>query len=309
MPDPFECRGRKIRTREGRPDAHLQTLMFTSGSSGKPKAVAVGVGSFTEDIIGGGDSASRQLTVSFIPLSHGSDRYKMWEHVVMGGSVGFCFYAAENWSAHEHEKKGGMVQYASPVLGLFKQVRALQALNMALPPNIWSGLHELFLARVRQLVREGHGQIDADAKALAAVGAMFGAQMKALVTGGAPTPAPVMAFARGLCFSRGISFSESYGTTECGPVTVDRALGTGKKFNNHRVRIIDRPDKGFVNDWEDCCLRLPGNVDMYAHINSPKTGEVVVLTPTLTLGYYHDQARQDEVFIDVDLKCGRCVTL
>ena len=113
----------------------------------------------------------------------------------MGGSVGFCFYAAENWSAHEHEKKGGMVQYASPVLGLFKQVRALQALNMALPPNIWSGLHELFLARVRQLVREGHGQIDADAEALAAVGAMFGAQMKALVTGGAPTPAPVMAFA------------------------------------------------------------------------------------------------------------------
>ena len=156
-------------------------------------------------------------------------------------------------------------------------------------------------------MQEGQDRDAAEKEALLRIGALFGDRMRAVVTGGAPTPPNVMAFVRAMCYANDIAFSESYGTTECGPVTVDGVLGFGSKFNNHRIRIIDRPDKGFVNDWEECCHHLPAHADMYAHIKSPKTGEVVVLTPTLTLGYYHDQAKQDEAFIDIEIKCGRWV--
>jgi long-subunit acyl-CoA synthetase (AMP-forming) len=72
-------------------DCH--TVMFTSGSSGVPKAVAMGVDAFVYDIAGippeEMSGTSESITVSYIPLSHGSDRYKVWQHVVHGGRVGF----------------------------------------------------------------------------------------------------------------------------------------------------------------------------------------------------------------------------
>jgi long-subunit acyl-CoA synthetase (AMP-forming) len=51
----------------------LSTIMFTSGSAGTPKAVAVGLDSFVADIAGDSSSSfaiSNSLTVSYIPLSH-----------------------------------------------------------------------------------------------------------------------------------------------------------------------------------------------------------------------------------------------
>jgi long-subunit acyl-CoA synthetase (AMP-forming) len=57
------------------------TVLFTSGSSGTPKAVAIGVDAFVRDIAGGKVTDSRgaaeSITVSYIPLSHSSDRYKV----------------------------------------------------------------------------------------------------------------------------------------------------------------------------------------------------------------------------------------
>lgn len=46
---------------EGQPDwEDMHTLLFTSGSSGSPKAVAVGVKPFVEDIVG--DPTERKVT-------------------------------------------------------------------------------------------------------------------------------------------------------------------------------------------------------------------------------------------------------
>ena len=76
LPDPFEARGKKYSMLDGS-EEDLMTLLFTSGSSGKPKAVAVGIAAFVNDVSGdivSGAAVSKSLTVSYIPLSHSSDR-------------------------------------------------------------------------------------------------------------------------------------------------------------------------------------------------------------------------------------------
>ena len=116
LKDPFEARGAVYPMLDqdvDTPPAHLMTLLFTSGSSGTPKAVAVGTDAFVNDISGdfsSGEAISKSLTVSYIPLSHSSDRYKVWEHVVWGGRVVFCFFSSHHWEAHEKDKKGKIGQ-------------------------------------------------------------------------------------------------------------------------------------------------------------------------------------------------------
>ena len=86
LPDPFAARGalyapyvngeEAVRGGDasGAVGEHaLSTIMFTSGSAGTPKAVAVGLDSFVADIAGDSSSSfaiSNSLTVSYIPLSH-----------------------------------------------------------------------------------------------------------------------------------------------------------------------------------------------------------------------------------------------
>ena len=108
LPDPFEARGAKFHS-----GGHCSTILFTSGSSGVPKAVAIGTDAFVADISGDQAEAkaiASSLTVSYIPLSHSSDRYKVWQHVALGGRVAFVYFAVENWSEHETSKKDQMLE-------------------------------------------------------------------------------------------------------------------------------------------------------------------------------------------------------
>ena len=78
-----------------------------------PKAVAIGTDAFVADISGDQAEAkaiASSLTVSYIPLSHSSDRYKVWQHVALGGRVAFVYFAVENWSEHETSKKDQMLE-------------------------------------------------------------------------------------------------------------------------------------------------------------------------------------------------------
>ena len=56
------------------------------------------------------NTIASSLTVSYIPLSHSSDRYKVWQHVALGGRVAFVYFAVENWSEHETSKKDQMLE-------------------------------------------------------------------------------------------------------------------------------------------------------------------------------------------------------
>ena len=165
LPDPFDARGSPFRDASGKqnekhPD--ITTVLFTSGSSGNPKAVAVSCEAFVEDISGCKQEAlavTHGITVSYIPLSHSSDRYKVWQHVCFGGRVGFASFGAEQWEWREKGKDIGAG--SSPVEELFAQVSALRPTSMSLPPNIWAGLRDMWEAEVARL-RRGDDRVEED---------------------------------------------------------------------------------------------------------------------------------------------------
>eukprot|EP00933_Yihiella_yeosuensis_P030246 TRINITY_DN23913_c0_g1_i1.p1 TRINITY_DN23913_c0_g1~~TRINITY_DN23913_c0_g1_i1.p1 ORF type:complete len:968 (-),score=206.74 TRINITY_DN23913_c0_g1_i1:338-3082(-) len=276
LPDPFDARGMCFHDSAGN-IGDLTTFLFTSGSSGKPKAVAVGVDNFVHDVAGDSSEAlafSEAVTVSYIPLSHSSDRYKVWQHVVYGGRIGLCYFAAANWEAHEKEKKDAMLDYSSPVDALFAQVSALQPTNMACPPNIWGGLEEKFQAACKA----GCSRVEAFTK----VASAFGGRVKTLATGGSPTPPALRSFAERLASSAGATLVDSYGTTESGAIAAD-GRSCGAKFAEVEVMLVDRPELGFT------CNSKPY-----------PCGEVAVKSPSLCLGYMGGSPSNDEAFLVID---------
>lgn len=85
----------------GGPDS-IFTLLYTSGSSGRAKGVRVTSRQFASIA---NSTACPLVTASFIPLSHSSDRFRLWEFVCNGGRVGLCHYDHSNWLQHEKSKK------------------------------------------------------------------------------------------------------------------------------------------------------------------------------------------------------------
>ena len=76
--------------------------------------------------------ASPLVGVSYIPLSHSSDRLRVWEFLGNGGRVGFAFYDASNWAAHEHGKKEVAPEsfgLDNNVAGLMRQIKPLSPLG------------------------------------------------------------------------------------------------------------------------------------------------------------------------------------
>ena len=155
------------------------TILSTSGTTGKPKLVAIPTRGFVNDLVGDIQERlviSKSLTISYIPLSHSSDRYKVWQHFLMGGRVSFCYYPAQHWSSHENDKKDAMIEYTSPVEELFQQVSDVNPTSMACPPNIWSGLRELKESSYPTTSLIDFSKI------------VFGTRIAYLATGGSPTP-------------------------------------------------------------------------------------------------------------------------
>ena len=77
-----------------------------------PQGVMVTAASFVSDI-NQKSFVEPLVTVSYIPLSHSSDRMKLWEFMLNGGRVGFAYFPATNWLSHEVDKKAAMVHTVS----------------------------------------------------------------------------------------------------------------------------------------------------------------------------------------------------
>ncbi len=276
LADPYACRGVRVpHPVDSKRSVNLFTLMYTSGSSGAPKGVMVATETFQQDM-GESTSASPLVTVSYIPLSHSSDRVKLWEFLANGGRVGFAYYSASNWHDHEHSKKEGLIDSSlggeNNVRTLFAQVSQLCPSAMSCPPRIWNGLHFIYQRRIGDLCAGGETPLArAKQRALDEIRAMFGPRVSFLATGGAPTRPDVMAFARTL-FPKA-RFVDSYGTTESGGIT-----SNGKPLwsKNVRIRLRERPEFGLVGGDE---------------------GEIVVKSPQLHVGYYKNAKKTEQAWL------------
>ena len=282
------------------------TLLFTSGSTGAPKPTAVSSAGFLSDI-SSRNYVEPLVTVSYIPLSHSSDRLKLWEFLGNGGRVGFAYYAPRHWIDHERSKKAASLSAAAEpagggagryhdVVALFEQVRRLQPTAMACPPNIWTGLYHLYLDKAAAEAAataaaaiacgssgEGDDGHAASESARREVAAMFGSRVKFLVTGGAPTPAPVLSFAASL-FPKA-KFADSYGATECGAITSN---GVPIREKHVRVKVMPLAEGS-------CSGGGVGTGD--ATEAEGAVGELWVSSPNMSAGYYRDQAQTDQCFV------------
>ena len=289
LSDPFDARGSPFRSgivkeqKYTTQNQDVTTILFTSGSSGAPKAVAVGVDAFVEDIsaeISDAYAATSGLTISYIPLSHSSDRYKVWQHIIFGGRVAFVPFGAEQWEWREKDKES--LPGSSPVELLFSMVASVRPTSMSCPPNIWTGLHDMYRTQLRLQNNDEIKALDR----LTALTMGTPCRMKGMATGGAPTPEADMKFARMFCQHIGASVADSYGTTEAGAITSDgRQLSD--KFKEVEIQLI--------------------NINLTTNI-----GEIVVKTPTCSLGYMGDPKKTKESFVEIvnennstGLGCGR----
>jgi long-subunit acyl-CoA synthetase (AMP-forming) len=49
-----------------------------------------------------------------------------------------------------------MIEYSSPIDGLFAQVQSVRPTSMACPPNIWAGLHQKYVAELAKASSAGY---------------------------------------------------------------------------------------------------------------------------------------------------------
>ena len=227
------------------------TVIYTSGSSGRPKGVAVPESCFRYDV-------SHPLKVfplvgvSFIPLSHSTDRMRVWESLLNGGRVAMAHYAHRNWE--DHELHAGAERFKkllgatlelrdNGTLELLADVALVHPTIFIAPPRIWKGM-ELFLRNV----------------GIARVQEMMGRRVHAIATGGGPTADATFAFTKELFPN--LDLIESYGATEVGGIAIVRDAVTKRMAVMSDVVIVldEIPELGIVRPLGEARVRstLPG---------------------------------------------------
>jgi long-subunit acyl-CoA synthetase (AMP-forming) len=274
LSEPFKYHNISIEHPDLQPEGGLDalfTILHTGGSSGLPKQVVVKARGFARDI-GDKSLVLPLVTCSYIPLSHSSDRFKLWEFCCRGGSVAFAFYEASHWLDHERLKKSqsldaGPLESAefNNVDSLLRQLQDVSVTAMSCPPNILTGVYRMY----RRWLAGGA----TEEQACERVRQLFGDRLKNIATGGAPTPANVMSAVPR--WFPNASFVDSFGTTECGAISANGKLLTEKGVKV-KVRIHD---KG-----------LSSNV---------VSGELLVFSPSMSAGYLNDETRTNESFIEL----------
>ncbi len=246
------------------------TILHTGGSSGRPKQVIVTARAFARDI-GAKNFMMPLVSCSYIPLSHSSDRYKLWEICCCGGSVAFAFYEATHWIDHERLKKSEALETGplhaadfNNVDSLLRQLQDVAVTAMSCPPSVLTGVYRIY----NQLLDRGG---ITEHEACERVRQMFGDRLKFIATGGAPTPEEIMSAVR-RWFPKA-SFIDSFGTTECGAISANGKLLTEKGVKV-KVRLHARPSR-----------------------SSFVSGELLVFSPSMSAGYLNDKNRTDESFV------------
>jgi long-subunit acyl-CoA synthetase (AMP-forming) len=273
------------------------TYLFTSGSSGKPKAAEFSMRAWRLDVGDSSDPDAANVTASFIPLSHSSDRIRCWGALSCGGRVGFCFYGEENWLGHQDAKKkiegvaaDGASRGSNNVEPLLLHFAALRPTALALPPQIWAGLKYLKEEAAKEAVGGGGGGGGGDIVGAPLEAARrealqllwtkktlfdaFGGRVRSAASGGAPISKQLWGWV--IEQMPGVSLQNSFGTTECGAVLADSGSGL-KPLPVSSGRALQALKLGPLPDGADA-VGYP----------FPKFFEALVKTPTMATRYLED---------------------
>jgi len=220
----------------------LATIMYTSGSTGEPKGVMRTQDNLLANITNGGAitvSKPEELTVIILSLNHLFGRFGFLKSAVTGRTVAIIEAAELDLDLKVVESLGGTAMAVVP--------RVMERiwngiLNQGENRLLWQRLEQLDLVNSgANLGGKERRQFDELRAALKdAARRALGGRIKYVSYGGAAMPPRIMRFFELI----GIPLVGSYGSTECGGVTLcgigeNRPGSLGKPFANVQIRIAD----------------------------------------------------------------------
>ncbi len=246
----------------------LATIMYTSGSTGEPKGVMRTQDNLLANITNGNAivlSQPDELTVNVLSLNHLFGRFGFLKSAVTGRATALI-------EALETEVDWTVIQFLAPT-GLAVVPRVMEriwdgVLGQDGNDQLWRELETLDDKKSGLSAPDLQRFDDLRAVLKINVRQALGGRIKYIAYGGAAMPPRIMRF----CELIGIPLIGSYGSTECGGVTLcgigeNRAGNLGKPFANVQIRIAD-------------------------------DGEILVRGPTVSPGYYKNLLATREAFDD-----------
>ncbi len=246
-------------------DAHvaepddIASILYTSGTTGKPKGAMLTHRNFVSDVLGTvktlkADLSERDSLFAVLPLFH-------------------AFSFIVNFAAAHYI--GAKTIFAESIRTVARDIHDHRPTILAVVPLLCEKLCEkiedsLKKSKVAQFLMK----IGLRGLVWNMVRLKLGGKLRLMVTGGAPCPKAVMEAFRRLH----VTFIEGYGLTECAPVVsvceaTSQKVGTiGLAIDGIRVRLADQNDQG--------------------------VGEIQVCGPNVMKGYYRNPDATAESFED-----------
>lgn len=157
------------------PNKVAASLIFSSGSTGVPKASIITYGALNDEWRGQSFGAS--INFAYEPLAYSTQRLLAYDALSSGGHVTF---------------------FSGDMTNFFSELRDAAPTAFSGPPRIWNMLYAIYKAKLSVLLKEGMIEGEAHRQVSLEIKSYFGPNIRSVSTGGAPT-APVCSLDPQLC--------------------------------------------------------------------------------------------------------------